>query len=689
MSENGQNLKFLSDLVVYTKYAGFLPEVQRKQTWEECVIETKEMHKRKYPHIADQIDTAFDNFVLTKKVLPSMRSLQFGGLPIEMNPIRIYNCSYLSVDHPFAFAEIIFLLLCGTGVGYSNRMRHIRKLPPIVNPQGSRRFLIGDSIEGWADSIRQLIYAYMGGKERPRFDYRDIRPKGSIIKKSGGTAPGHAKLKIAHENIERLLIQAISRRLVSLEVHDIICYLSDCVLAGGVRDSACIVLFDSGDKDMMTCKGNYKCDSARIIKEYTDVENNDHGWEVEFILSEKQTMDINMYTGSNIGITKISGKYGDGDLKNLMHNGVLPWFYVHPQRGRSNNSVALRRGSVSKKQFMKIWEINKESMCGEPGIFWTNDDDMGSNPCNEIALNPYQMCNLTSVNVFDVSTQKDLNGRVRAAAFIGTLQAGYTDFHYLRAIWKETTEKEALLGVSMTGIASGKILKLNLREAARIAKDENKKIAKIIGINHAARITAIKPEGSGTFAAAIVGSGIHAIHSNYFIRSIRIERSSALCEHLLKEIPNFIEFDLQNNSKAIVSIPLKAPSKSIIRGKESAMDLLERIKKFSTEWVKGGHRTGVNRHNVSATVSVKDEEYDEVREWMWNNKKHYAGLSTLPYADHTYKQAPFIKIDKKHYDQLISKFPKDFKFTDIIETDGSDVNLVQELACSGGKCDIT
>lgn len=687
--QNGSMSKsseFLSNLVVYNKYANYLPDSKRRQTWEECVYELESMHIRKFPDLKQEIMDAF-SYVYKRKVMPSMRSIQFGGLPIELNPARIYNCSYAAIDHPFVFAETLFLLLSGCGVGYSVRKRHIKKLPAIVTPQGDRRFLIGDSIEGWADSVRQLVYAYMKGKERPRFDYRDIRPKGSLIKKSGGRAPGPEKLKLTHIKIESVLKQAIGRKLNELEVQDIICYIADCVISGGVREAALISLFDVDSQDMLTCKGNFKIDHAELIEEYK--EGDDFGWKIKYVLSEKQKMNTNVYGQETIA--KISGKYGDWDYKNAIENGILPWFYVHPQRARANNSVAIRRGTIKKPQFMNMFNTTKDSMAGEPGFWWTNDDDMGANPCNEISLNSNQFCNLTSVVVYDVTTQEELNKRVKAAAFIGTLQASYVDFHYLRAVWKETTEREALLGVSMTGIASGTVLKLDLEEAAATVVAENERVASIIGTNPAARTTCVKPEGNGTLAMGVIGSGIHAAHAQYFLRSVRIKKADALYPFLMEIMPDFVESELADpENKAVVSVPMKAPNGVITRD-ESAIDLLERIKKFSTEWVNNGHNNGVNSHNVSATVSIKDTEWDEVADWMWENKKFYNGLSLLPYSGHTYRQAPFIDISEEEYNSLMAKFPTNVDFTQIVEENGQvNINHVGDsLACSsGGGCEI-
>ncbi len=683
MNEQRAN-EFLSDLVVYNKYSNYDANKGRRKTWNECVDAVEEMHKSKYPMLSQEIEFAF-SYVRNKKVMASMRSIQYGGLPIELNPSRVYNCSYTPIDTPFVFAEVFFMLLSGTGVGFSVRKRHIKKLPPIVNPQGDRRFLVGDSLEGWADSVRQLVYAYMKGKELPRFDYRDIRPKGSPIKKSGGRAPGSDKLRTAHKNIEAVLKQAIGRRLNELECHDIICYIADCVLAGGRRDSAMISLFDIDSRDMITCKSNYTNVVGKLISEYKD--DDDFGWLVKYELPWNDDK-INTNTYSSTSMCRISAKYGDYDYKNLMEKGVLPWYYVHPQRSRANNSIIMRRGTIPKKKFMEVFDITQQY--GEPAFVWTNDDDAGVNPCCEIALNPNQFCNLTSVVVYDVTTQEELNARVRAAAFIGTLQAGYTDFHYLRSVWKETTEREALLGVSMTGIASGTVLKLDLEQAAAEAITENERIAEIIGINPAARVTTIKPEGSGSLAMGVIGSGIHAAHDKYFIRSMRLNKSEPLYTYLVAAMPDFVESEISDpDNKAVVSIPLRSPE-GIITRDEPLIQFLDRIEKFSKEWVMSGHISGVNNHNVSATVSVREGEWDEVAEWAWANKAIYSGLSFLPYDGGNYKQAPFISISEEKYNELIAKFPQSFDFTKVVESESTVNHASDSVACGGigGNCEV-
>ena len=613
--------EILSEITVYMKYAKYLPEKQRRETWEELVTRNKEMHQRKYPKLKEEIEEVY-KMVYDKKVLPSMRSLQFGGKPIETSPNRVYNCAFLPIDHIDAFAETMFLLLGGTGVGYSVQKHHVEKLPEIQKPNGNRtrRYLIGDSIEGWADAIKVLMKSYFGvTSSTPIFDYSDIRPKGAMLVTSGGKAPGPQPLKDCIHNITKVLdAKQNGERLTTLETHDIVCYIADAVLAGGIRRAALISLFSADDDDMVTCK---------------------------------------------------SGN----------------WWELNPQRGRANNSAVLLRNKITKEFFLDLWKRVELSGAGEPGIYLSYDKDWGTNPCCEIALRPYQFCNLCEVNVSNIESQEDYNERVKAAAFIGTLQAGYTDFHYLRDVWKRTTEKDALIGVSMTGIGSGTVLGYDMTQAAELVKEENARVAELIGINKSARTTTVKPAGTTSLTLG-TSSGIHAWHNDYYIRRVRVGKNEAIYTYLSIYHPELVEDEVfRPHDTAVISVPQKAPKGSILRH-ESPFDLLERIKKVAQEWIKPGHRTGQNTHNVSATVSIKENEWELVGEWMWTNREYYNGLSVLPYSDHTYQQAPFEDCDEETYNEMMKSL-KDIDLSKIVELD-DNTDLSGELACAGGNCSV-
>ena len=613
--------KILSEITVHMKYAKYLPEQQRRETWEELVTRNKEMHQKKYPQLKEEIEEVY-KMVYDKKVLPSMRSLQFGGRPIEISPNRVYNCAYLPIDHMDAFSETMFLLLGGTGVGYSVQKHHVEKLPEIQkpNPNRTRRYLISDSIEGWADAIKVLMKSYFGVmSSTPVFDFSDIRPKGALLVTSGGKAPGPQPLKDCIHNIKKVLDTKEDReKLTTLEVHDIVCHIADAVLAGGIRRAALISLFSADDDDMITCKSG-------------------------------------------------------------------AWWELNPQRGRANNSAVLLRNKITKEFFLDLWKRVELSGAGEPGIYFSYDKDWGTNPCCEIALRPYQFCNLCEVNVSNIESQEDFEERVKAAAFIGTLQAGYTDFHYLRDVWKRTTEKDALIGVSMTGIGSGVVLGYDMKAAAEAVKEENTRVAGIIGINPAARATTVKPAGTTSLTLG-TSSGIHAWHNDYYIRRVRVGKNEAIYTYLSIYHPELIEDEVfRPHDTAVISVPQKAPEGSILRH-ESPFQLLERIKKVSQEWIRHGHRTGQNTHNVSATISLKEDEWDLAGEWMWNNRKYYNGLSVLPYNGGTYQQAPFEDCDEETYERMMKSL-SNIDLTKVVElTDNTD--LSGELACAGGNCTV-
>ena len=613
--------EILSDITVHMKYARYLPEKQRRENWEELVTRNKDMHLKKFPNLSKEINWAYD-YVYRKKVLPSMRSMQFGGKPIEVSPNRVFNCAYAPIDDIRVFGEIMFLLLGGTGVGYSVQTSHIEKLPSInkPNPKRTRRFLIGDSIEGWADAVNILIKSYFKGTSSVRFDFSDIRPKGARLVTSGGKAPGPQPLRECLVKVEGILdSKDEGDQLSSIEVHDIVCHIADAVLAGGIRRAALISLFSADDQAMLAAK---------------------------------------------------SGN----------------WWETNPQRGRSNNSVVIMRHRIDKSTFMDLWDRVKQSGAGEPGFYFTNDKDYGCNPCCEISLRPFQFCNLTEINVSDVTEQREYEQRAKAAAIIGTLQASYTDFHYLRPVWQRNTEKDYLIGVSMTGIASGNVLKLDMSEAAAVVKIVNSDIARKIGIKPAARCTTVKPAGTTSLTLG-TSSGIHAWHNNHYIRRIRVGKNEAIYQYLTINHPELIEDEyFRPHDTAVISVPQKSPEGSITRH-ESALDLLERVKTVHLGWVKKGHRSGQNTNNVSATITIKPEEWEEVGEWMWDNKNNYNGLSVLPYSDHTYKQAPFEDCDEDTYNKLLPCL-KLVNLDNVIELE-DNTDLKGEAACAGGACEIT
>jgi ribonucleoside-diphosphate reductase alpha chain len=612
--------KLLSDIVAFRTYAKFLSHLGRRESLEETINRNMIMHLDRFPKLSKEIITAYKQ-VHELKVMPSMRALQFSGQAIIKNNARQYNCSYTPVNDIRVFGEILFLLLSGVGVGFSVQKRHVSKLPKVSKPREEGFFVAQDSIIGWAQCVDVLFEAYFLGRIRPQFDFGSIRPKGSYLVTTGAKAPGPEPLKRMLHLVEEKLKAAEGRRLSSLEIHDIICIISDAVLAGGIRRAALISLFDRTDDEMLRSK---------------------HG----------------------------------------------EWWVKHPYRARANNSAVMPRSEVTKEEFMHVFKMCKDSGSGEPGISWTDNEDWGFNPCHEIALNPSQFCNLTTVNQTGIQNEKDFFKRVNAAALIGTLQASYTDFPYLRPIWQETTEREALLGVSFTGIADAAGIVTNdmLSQGAKLVLDVNERIAKKIGINIAARATTVKPEGT---SSCVLGSssGIHARHARYYLRRVRMNKDDALAVYLSKVIPDLVEQDIFSSTGVVVTIPQESPANAITREQESAMNLFHRTIDYNKNWVLNGHRYGDNNHNVSVTISVKDGEWEELGEAMWENRQLYSGISLLPYDGGSYQQAPFEDCSQETFD----KYDKMVKEIDLkqVKEENDNTTRIETIACAGGQCEIT
>lgn len=633
MSDLPIGRRILSDLVLYSKYAKYLPDEARRESWDENVDRTKQTHLDTYRARLDpenfkkletKVEDVFENYVRPKKILGSMRMAQFAGKPVQLSPNRAFNCSYFPIDDVAAFSEAMFLLLGGTGIGYSVQRHHVEQLAPIKKPTKTRRYLIGDSIEGWADAVKVLMKAYFTDYDyAPVFDPRDVRPKGARLITSGGKAPGPDPLMRSLYKIEDLLeTKRNGDKLTPFEAHLIMCYIADAVLSGGIRRAAMISLFDNDDEEMLTAK---------------------------------------------------SGE----------------WWVRHPELARSNNSAVLVRGVHGKNEFDRVMDALEHSGAGEPGVYWTFDKNMGTNPCGEVALNAHVFCNLVDINTTDIYNQEEMVARSEAASFLSTLQAGYTDFHYLRPVWRERSEEDALIGVGATGIASGNFTRFDLEAAAEAVKRVNAETAELIGINTAARTTTVKPAGS---TSALLGSssGIHAWHAPYYIRRMRVNKTEALYTYLYVHHNELLEDDVFDPNSAVISIPTAAPEGAITRHDETAVDFLNRVGDVYDRWVKPGHRRGANTNNVSATVSVRAAEWPAVREWMWDNRERYNGLSLLPHdeSEHTYVQAPFEEITAEEYHKLVARL-SDIDLTQVVEL-VDETDLQGEIACGGpdGACEI-
>jgi ribonucleoside-diphosphate reductase alpha chain len=604
------------------KYSRYLPEFKRRETWDETIQRNKNMHLARYPHIKDLIEKAYE-LVLDKKILPSGRSLQFGGAGIMKNDAKIYNCSAIGIDSLQAFVDLMYLLLCGCGVGISVRRNFVSKLPKLLKKTGEKvTFAPEDSIEGWADCLKELLHAAFETGADTEFDMSNIRPKGALIKSSLCSAPGPEPLRQMLGLVKGLLDKKIAAGdmvLSSLDCFDICCWAADAVLSGGIRRSALITLFDKDDELMLHAKeGN--------------------------------------------------------------------WWEKNPQRGNSNNSVQFDRASTTREEFDKIFTQCEKSGCGEPGCVWTNSAEWLVNPCCEISMPSHGFCNLTSINLGAVENQADFNERAYYASVIGTLQAGYTDLNYVDKRWKKNAEDMALIGVSITGIASHPdITKLNFEEAVAHIKKANERTAALIGIKPADRLTNIKPDGTG---APVLGtsSGIHPWHAKHYIRRIRVNKVEPMYGYILKNFPDLIEDDKRKSTDGVISLVIRAPEGAVTRRNETAIQFLERVKYLFEHWIMPGHIKGDNYNNVSCTCNVKNHEWDEVREWMWANRGNYTGISLLPYSDSSYEQAPFEDTNEEVYKAFADCHYK-FEFDKIVE-EKNFVNFAAAPACAGGGCEV-
>lgn len=637
----------IQDYMLTSRYARFLPEQGRRETFAEAVGRVRDMHLRRFPIAEADIRWAFEQ-VLDKRCLPSMRSMQFGGKAIESNHARMYNCTFGICDRVEFFAEGLFLLLCGTGVGFSVEFEHVEKLPALaasIDEGSVVHFNIPDTIEGWADAMQALIDSYIKG-ELVEFNYSEIRPRGAKLSTSGGRAPGHVPLRRALERARVILDGALGRKLKPIEAYDIMMHAADAVIAGGVRRSATICLFSTDDGEMMNAKrGN--------------------------------------------------------------------WFEENPQRGRSNNSVKLIRNETSKAQFMRIFQKQKE--WGEPGFYFASDLSHGCNPCCEIGLNPHlevtddegnvtiesgwQFCNLTEINGARLLSEEDFRIAVRAATIIGSLQAAYTTFPYLGQTTETLCRREALLGVSITGMMDSPAFALDpvlQQKMAKYAIEVNREITKKIGTEPAARLTCVKPAGSTSLLLG-TASGIHPRHARRYFRRVQANKTDPVYKHFNEVNPHQCEESVWSANKTddVITFCVEAPEEAILRGEMSAMQLLKHVHSTQQNWVvPGTARPELNPglyHNVSNTLTVRDNEWEQVADYIWDNRADFTGISMLAATgDKMYQQAPHEEVitaqDETLWNELIAKF-KPVDFTQMSEAE--DVtNLQGEIACAGGSCDI-
>lgn len=606
----------LNELQNYTfvsKYARWVESENRRETWKEAVERVQNMMHTQYGDVeglVDDINWAY-SMMHKKKVLGSQRALQFGGDPILKRHAKIYNCTSSYCDRPRFFQECFWLLLCGSGTGFSVQKHHVAKLPPISQNKKDKRkgvkYKIEDSIEGWADALGVLLSSYFTKPTDEKFkqykdqyivfDYSNIREKGAILSSGVGKAPGFEPLQNGLEKIRELLEKAVenkTKKLRPIDAYDIIMHSSDAVLSGGVRRSASLALFSADDEEMAKAK-----------------------------------------TGN--------------------------WYVDNPQRARSNNSALLLKDETTYKQFETLMNSVKEF--GEPGFIWSDSTEMTFNPCVEVGMWPvdektgksgWQGCNLSTINCSSVVDEEDFYERCRAAAIIGTLQAGFTNLEYLGDVTNAIFEREALLGVSLTGIMEKHDLVLTekvLKKGAKIAVDTNKEIAKLIKINQAARVTCLKPEGTSSSMLG-TSSGIHPHHAKRYIRHVQANILEAPFLHFKSYNPQACEKSSwsANDTDEVIKFPIEVPDGSKLKNQLPAVEMLSVVKDAQRNWVQSGKNRSLCTqdflsHNVSNTVTVQPDEWEAVTKFIYNNRKFFAGISLIPQSgDKDYPQAPFTTV---------------------------------------------
>lgn len=646
------SVKALQEYTRYSKYSRYVPEKKRRETWEEQVNRVFEMHSKKFETSIPAFKEDFEfakSMVIKRRVLGSQRALQFGGKPILDKNAKMYNCTVSYVDRVRFFQECMYLLLCGCGTGFSVQKHHIAKLPPIAKRSDVQKtFVIPDSIEGWADAIGVLMSSYFiterpfpeYAKSKVVFDFSQIRPAGAPLS-WGGKAPGPKGLENALKKIEALLdsvvnsTSEVNARLKPIDAYDIIMHASDAVLSGGIRRSATICIFSADDLEMATAK--------------------------------------------------------TGD-----------WFIKNPQRGRSNNSALLIRNKTTKESFEKLMKSVREF--GEPGFIWSDNEEALYNPCVEIGMQAYdeqgnsgwQFCNLCEINMKKCKTKEEFFDSCRAAAILGTMQAAYDKFDYLGPVTERIVRREALLGCSMTGMMDTPEIAFNKeiqQDGAKLILDINEKISKVIGINKCARATCVKPAGS---TSCLLGSasGIHPHHARRYFRRVQANVNETPLKYFQMHNPRAVEKSVwsANGTDMVITFLCEVPEGARIKNQVSAVQLLDHVRLTQQNWVEYGTRHGEGvatwlRHNVSNTITVKDNEWDEVTTYIFENRNWFAGISLLPMSgDLDYPQAPFSTVLEPR--EIMAEYGEGSLFASGLIVDGLKVfndNLWAACDCALGN----
>ena len=682
-----------------SKYARYNSIAERRETWDECVDRVESMHLQKFRKLPkedlNEIKQAF-NLVKEKGLTPSMRSMQFGGKAILAHNSRMFNCAVRHIDSIRSFSESFYLLLCGCGVGFGISDYFLNRLPKLVNEKDKNgiviTYVIEDTIEGWADSIEALLNCYFKNTaytgRKIVFDYSRIRPEGTPLKTGGGKAPGYKGLKQAHIKVKKLLDKIIEENkqisLKTINAYDILMHCADAVLSGGIRRSACAVIFDKNDQDLINAKTLFKV--TRYNKFDFDKDTNKY--------EGKVTVDGEKY---EVVIDKFEYDF-------LVKDNTISWIHIEPQRARSNNSVLLLRASTTLEEFTDI--IEKTKQFGEPGFVWGNHPWQLFNPCFEIGFIPVtkdgicgvQFCNLTSQNGRKITSKEEFKKSVISATIIGTLQAGYTHFPYLSKVSEDLTKEESLLGVSITGMMDNPDILLNpeyQKEMAELSIEVNKIWSQKLQINQAARITCVKPEGTSSLILG-TGSGIHAHHARKYFRRVQVNKLETIYKYFKKFNQHLSEPSVWSANKTddVICFPIEVSPRAMIKKDLSAIKHLDYIKSTQENWVLSGVTKANQKpieHNVSCTIIVKDNEWNDVIKYIFNNKNYFAAISFLPDgSDKVYQQAPMEAIvdekDELNWKNIINNFHSvDYK--QLKETDDNTAPS-QEIVCAGDKCSI-
>jgi ribonucleoside-triphosphate reductase (thioredoxin) len=625
-----------STFIAKSRYSRYLNDKNRREHWNETV---SRYFTFMFEHLEDKYNykptealrTELTNAVQNLEVMPSMRAIMTAGKALDRDNTAGYNCSYLPIDDPKAFDEAMYILLCGTGVGFSVEHKYVDQLPEVPDQlfDSQTTISVADSKEGWAKALRQLVALLYSG-EVAKYDLNRIRPAGARLKTFGGRASGPGPLDELFKFTIAKFRGAVGRKLTSIECHDILCKIGEVVVVGGVRRSAMISLSDLEDDRMRSCK---------------------------------------------------SGN----------------WWEQNAHRALANNS-ATYNSKPDIGQFLQEWTSLYNSHSGERGIFSREASqsqaakngrrdssfDFGTNPCSEIILRPYQFCNLTEVVVRAEDTVETLANKIRIATILGTFQSTMTNFPYLRKVWQKNTEEERLLGVSLTGILDNKWMgevsdstAKALEQLRKVAVDTNADLAAQLGIPQSAAITCVKP--SGTVSQLVdSASGIHARHSQYYIRRVRGDKKDPLSAFLTSAGVPAEDCVMRPDSTVVFSFPMKAPEGARLRDDLTAIEHLDVWMMYQRHWCE---------HKPSVTISVKEDEWMDVGAWVFRNFDEISGVSFLPWAGGTYRQAPYEECTKEQYEEMLSKMPKEIKWDDLVEVD-DNVEGAQTLACVAGHCEI-